>query len=247
MAGLLAGRRALVTGAGRGIGAGIARRLAAEGAAVIVCDIDAEPAQRVACEIGGRALAFDVADADAAGAAIRGAGPLDALVCNAGFDDFDYFTDTTPARWRRLLAVNVEGVLACTHAALDAMYAAGYGRIVTVASEAGRIGSRGNAVYAASKGAVIAFSKSLAREGARYGVTVNCVCPGPVDTPLLQANRRFGARGERMIEAMREGTLLGRLGTPDEVAAMVVFLACEQSSFVTGETIGVSGGMGVGA
>ncbi len=231
---------AFVTGGGRGIGAAIARRLAADGASVIVADLDGNAARAVAEEMGGRSVQLDVADPAAARAAIESAGTLDVLVNNAGFDDFDFFTAMTPERWRRLLAVNVEGVFACTQAALPAMQQARYGRIVNVASEAGRIGAKGNAVYAATKGAVIAFTKSIARENARYGITVNAIAPGPTDTPLLRA------MSERAIEAVVAGTQLRRLGTPEEIAAAVAFLASKEAGYITGETLGVSGGMGIG-
>lgn len=239
--------RALVTGATKGIGRAIASRLAEDGFDVVVCARRAEDVEAVASDIGGTGLVLDVAEVEATLAAVRGLGPLAVLVNNAGFDDFGWFVDTTPERWRRLLAVNLEGTLAATHAALPGMYEARYGRIVNISSEAGRIGSNGNAVYAATKGAINAFTKSIAREGARYGVTANAVCVGPVQTPLLEANLRFGETGERMIAAMKAGTLLGRLGTPEEVAAAVSFLASEESSFVTAEIFGVSGGMGVSA
>ena len=241
-----AGRRAAVTGGAHGIGAAIAARLAAEGADVVVIDVNGEAAARTAARIGGRALALDVTDAARVEQELGALGTLDVLVNNAGTDDFGWFAETTPERWRRLLALNVEGVFACTRAVLPAMQAAGYGRIVVVTSEAGRIGSKGNAVYAATKGALIAFVKSLAREGARYGVTVNGVAPGPTETPLLE-QIRSGPRGERMVEAMIAGTQLGRLGSSAEVAAAVAFLAAEEASYVTGETLGVSGGMGLGA
>ncbi len=231
---------AFVTGGGRGIGAAIARRLAADGLAVVVADLDESSARAVAEEIGGRAVRLDVADADAVRAAIHAAGTLDVLVNNAGFDDFDFFTSLTPARWRRLIAVDLEGVLACTHAALPAMQQARYGRIINIASEAGRIGAKGNAVYAACKGAVIAFTKSIARENARYGITVNAIAPGPIETPLLRA------MSERAIEGVVAGTQLKRLGTPEEVAAALSFLASKEASYITGETLGVSGGMGIG-
>jgi len=239
--------RALVTGATKGIGLAIARRLAADGFDVVICARNPDEVDAVACEIGGTGLVLDVADPSAVHDAVTGIGTLGVLVNNAGFDDFGWFVDTTPERWRRVLAVNLEGTLATTHAALPAMYEARYGRIVNISSEAGRIGSNGNAVYAAAKGAINAFTKSIAREGARYGVTANAVAVGPVDTPLTQANLRFGETGEKMIAAMKSGTLLRRLGTPEEVAAAVSFLASEDSSFVTAEVIGVSGGMGVSA
>jgi len=240
------GRRAFVTGGARGIGAAIATRLAAEGAEVLIGDLDAEAAGRLAATLGARALPLDVADAAAAERVIDGAGPIDVLVNNAGVDDFAFFSTMTPDRWRRLLAINLEGVLACTHAALPAMQRAGYGRIVNIASKAGRIGAAGNAVYAAAKGGVIAFTRSMARESARYRITVNAIAPGPIDTPLLNA-LSLRERGGQIIAAMTAATELRRLGRPEEVAAAVAFLASEEASYITGETLGVSGGMGIGA
>jgi 2-hydroxycyclohexanecarboxyl-CoA dehydrogenase len=242
------GRRALVTGGGRGIGAAIARRLAAEGAHVIVASRTLEPARELVAEIGGEAVQVDVADLDAAREVVRAAGTLDILVNNAGSDDrFDFFTDTDPGRWRRLIGVNLEGMLACTQAALRPMQEAGYGRIVNIGSEAGRIGSYGNAVYSATKGAVTAFTKSIARENARYGITVNELAAGPIETPLLEKVRSTPEKGEAMVEAMKRMTLLRRLGSPEEVAAAAAFLASEEASYITGETLGVSGGMGISA
>jgi 2-hydroxycyclohexanecarboxyl-CoA dehydrogenase len=237
--------RALVTGATKGIGLAVARRLAADGFEVVICARNADEVAAVADELGGTGVALDVAEVDAVHDAVTELGTLAVLVNNAGHDDFGWFVHTTPERWRRLLAVNVEGTFAATRAALPAMYEARYGRIVNVSSEAGRLGSNGNAVYAASKGAINAFTKSIAREGARYGVTANAICPGPIDTPLFEANRRFGEIGDRMIDSFVKGTLLRRVGTPEEVAAVVSFLASEESSYVTGEILGVSGGMGI--
>jgi 2-hydroxycyclohexanecarboxyl-CoA dehydrogenase len=239
------GQRAVVTGAAGGIGAAVARRLAAEGAAVVVVDIDGEGARKTAAEIGGTAEELDVTDPDAVRATLGGEA-FDVLVNNAGVDDFGWFTQVEPARWRRVLAVNVEGVLACTQAVLPGMQARRYGRIVTVTSEAGRIGSKGNAVYAAAKAAVIGFSKSIARENARFAITANCVAPGPTETPMVQGIRDMGERGPAILAAMVAGTQLGRLGTPEEIAAGVAFLASPEASYVTAETLGVSGGMGLG-
>lgn len=246
MMGDFAGRTAVVTGGGRGIGAAVCRALAAGGASVVVLDRDAAPAEEIAKETGGTALVLDVADPEAVAAGLRGLG-AEILVNNAGYDQFAWFTDVTVDQWRALIAVNLEGVLACTQAVLPGMQRAGYGRIVNVSSEAGRIGSKGNAVYAATKGAVIAFSKSIARENARFGITVNTVCPGPIDTPLLDKVRALGERGAAMEAAMKAGTQLGRLGTPVEAAAAIAFLCSPDASYITGETLGVSGGMGLGA
>jgi len=244
--GRLVGQRAVVTGGGRGIGAGIARRLADEGARVTVVDIDLAPASELAEEIGGEPLGLDVADAEAVRAALGGDRGFQVLVNNAGYDEFCWFTDFAPERWRRMLAVNLEGVFACTQAVLPAMQRARYGRILTVSSEAGRIGSKGNAVYAATKAAAFGFTKSIARENARYAITANALVPGPIETPLLDKVRAQGEIGERQIAAMKAGTQLGRLGTPREVAAAAAFLVSPEAAFVTGETLGVSGGMGLG-
>jgi 2-hydroxycyclohexanecarboxyl-CoA dehydrogenase len=239
----LAGRRAFVTGGAKGIGAAIARRLAAEGAAVTLADRDADTAQALAGEIGGVAVALDVSDSAGVHAAIATHGPFDILVNNAGVDQHAFFTDTSEADWHRLLGVNLVSVFAATHAVLPAMQAAGFGRIVNIASEAGRLGSKGGSVYAAAKGGVIAFTKSIARENARFGITANCIAPGPIDTPLVRAAVADG--GDRLLQAMTDATLLKRLGTADEVAAAVAFLASDEAGFITGETLGVSGGMGI--
>ena len=238
-------RKALVTGGAGGIGAAIAARLAAEGAEVWVGDIDVEGAEKVAGEIVGHAIELDVTDLDAAGRAVAATGTLDILVNNAGTDEFGFFTHTTPEQWQKVLAINLVGVLNCTHAALPGMQEAGYGRIVSISSEAGRVGSKGSAVYSAAKGGVIAFMKAIARENARYGVIANSIAPGPIETPLLMGATEFGEIGKKLIETMKASTQVGRLGQPDEVAAAVAFLASDDATYVTGETLGVSGGLGM--
>src|SRR5947207_3375051 len=242
----LEGRRALVTGGASGIGAATARRLAAEGAEVWVGDLNDEGSREVASEIDGHAVHLDVTDPESAKAAIEAAGgTLDILINNAGMDEFGFFTQITPEQWQRVIGVNLVGVLACTHAALPGMQAAGYGRIVSTASEAGRVGSKGSAVYSAAKGGVIAFMKVIARENARFGINANSIAPGPIETPLLMGAVGLGEIGEKIIETMKSATQLRRPGTPDEVAAAIAFLASEEASYITGETLGVSGGLGM--
>jgi len=241
----LEGRNALVTGGASGIGAAISRRLAAEGAEVTIGDLNLEGAREVAGEISAEAVELDVTDLDSARAAVESSGTLDILVNNAGTDEFGFFADTTPEQWEKVIAVNLRGVLNCTHAALPGMQGAGYGRMVNIASEAGRIGSKGSAVYSAAKAGVIGFTKVMAREGARFGINANAIAPGPIETPLLMQALEFGEIGEKIIDNMKAGTQLRRMGSPDEVAAAVAFLASEDASYVTGETLGVSGGMGM--
>jgi NAD(P)-dependent dehydrogenase (short-subunit alcohol dehydrogenase family) len=241
----LEGRRALVTGGASGIGAATVARLAAEGAEVVIGDVNLDGAESVAAEIGAVAVRLDVTDPGSSRDLVAEHGPFSILVNNAGTDEFGFFADTDPGVWERVLAINLTGVLACTHAVLPGMQEAGYGRIVNIASEAGRIGSKGSAVYSAAKGGVIAFSKVIAREGARFGITANSIAPGPIETPLLMGALEFGEIGEKIVENMKAGTQLRRLGKPEEVAAVVAFLASDDSSYVTGETIGVSGGMGM--
>jgi 2-hydroxycyclohexanecarboxyl-CoA dehydrogenase len=241
----LEGRKALVTGGASGIGAAIAARLAAEGAEVWVGDIDLEGAETVAGEVNGHALSLDVTDLAAAQTAVEATGRLDILVNNAGMDEFGFFPTTTPEQWARVIAVNLGGVLNCTAAALPGMQQAKYGRIVSISSEAGRVGSKGSAVYSAAKGGVIGFTKTIARENGRYGITANAIAPGPIETPLLMGAKALGEVGERLIENMKGLTQLGRLGRPDEVAAAAAFLASDDATFVTGETLGVSGGLGM--
>src|SRR5919202_555275 len=244
----LEGRTALVTGGASGIGAATCRRLAAEGARVAVADVNPDGARGVADEIDGAAFELDLRSTDSVRAAVTGAetelGPIDILVNNAGYDEWSWFTDTDEALWQRLLAVNLVGVIACTHAVLPGMQDRGRGRIVNVSSEAGRVGSSGSAVYSAAKGGVLGFTKAIAIENGRYGITSNAVAPGPIETPLLMgAPEQLGDLGKRIVETMVGSTNLRRLGQPDEVAAAIAFLASDDASYITGQALGVSGGL----
>ena len=244
----LEGKTALVTGGASGIGAATARRLAAEGARVAICDLNVDGAREVASEIGAEAFAMDVTDGASVGEAMKAVrqalGAPTLLVNNAGNDEFSFFKDTDEGLWQRVIDVNLMGVLRVSHAALPGMIDAGYGRIVNVASEAGRVGSNGSAAYSAAKGGVIGFTKALARESARYGVICNAVAPGPIDTPLLnRAPKELGDLGRKVIDIMVGSTVLRRMGQPEEVAAVIAFLCSDDASYVTGQALGVSGGL----
>jgi 2-hydroxycyclohexanecarboxyl-CoA dehydrogenase len=244
----LEARTAFVTGGASGIGAATARRLAAEGARVAIGDLDEAGARDVAAEIDGFGCALDVADAASARAAVGAArealGPVDVLVNNAGADRFAFFVRSDEELWDFVLAVNLRGVLACTHAVLPSMHERGRGAIVNVASEAGRVGSQGSATYSAAKAGVIGFTKAIARESARYGVRCNAVAPGPIETPLLNgAEAQLGELGARLKQGMIDATAMRRSGEPEEIAAAIAFLASDDASYVTGQTLNVSGGL----
>lgn len=242
----------IVTGGGRGIGGATARRLAAEGARVAVLDMNLESAEAVAGEIraaGGQAAALgcditDRAQVDAAVAATEEQlGPITALINNAGWDVFKPFLQTVPAEWERLIAINLTGPLHMHHAVLPGMVERRKGRIVNVASDAARVGSSGEAVYAACKGGLVALSKTLAREHARHGIVVNVVCPGPTDTALLAGVAAGAANPEKLIESFTRAIPLGRLGQPDDVAGAIAFFASADAGFITGQVVSVSGGL----
>jgi 2-hydroxycyclohexanecarboxyl-CoA dehydrogenase len=244
----LEGKTALVTGGASGIGAATARRLAGEGARVAIGDVNEQGARDVAGELDGFACPLDVADVQSVRAAVAltedALGPIDVLVNNAGTDRFAFFVNTDEELWDLVLGVNLRGVLAVTHAVLPGMQERRAGSIVNVASEAGRVGSQGSAVYSAAKAGVIGFTKAIAREAARYRVRCNAIAPGPIETPLLNAAPAvLGELGERLKQAMVNATALGRSGEADEVAAAIAFLASEDASYVTGQTLGVSGGL----
>ncbi len=248
----LANKTIIVTGGGGGIGGAACRRFAKEGGKVAVFDMNMEAAERVAAGIvaeGGRAVAFhcDITNrtgVDAAVAATEGQlGPIDVLVNNAGWDIFKPFTKTVPDEWDKLIAINLTGALHMHHAVLPGMVERKRGRIVNIASDAARGGSSGEAVYAACKGGLVALSKTLAREHARHGITVNVVCPGPTDTALL-AGFAEGARDPaKLMEAFKNAIPLGRLGQPDDLAGAIVFFGSDDAAFITGQVISVSGGL----
>ena len=247
---LLDGKVAFITGGASGIGRAIAEALAREGATVAVADLNAAGAGDVADAIakaGGAAAAFalditDVAAVDAAvDAVVARWGGLHVLVNCAGWDTPMPFVDTTPEFWDTILAINLRGPIAMTRAALRPMIRQAYGKIVNIASDAGRVGSTGEAVYSAAKGGLIAFTKTIAREMARHRINVNCVCPGPSDTPLFQ--REFAAASPKLAESLKRVIPWGRLGVPDDVAPAVVFLASDDAGFITGQTLSVSGGL----
>jgi len=243
----LSGRVVVVTGAASGIGAAIATDLSALGATIVIIDRDAGGAEKTASNLPGPALglAADVREYNAVRDAVRRTrdefGGLDLLVNNAGWDRMQPFLDNDPALWDTLLDINIKGVFNATHSALPLLIERGGGRIVNIASDAGRVGSSGEVAYSACKGAVIAFTKAVAREAARHGIAVNCVCPGPTDTPLLRS-MLDGETGDKIIRAMTKATPMRRLAEPDEIASAVAFFA-SASTFITGQVLSVSGGL----
>ena len=242
----------VVTGGGGGIGGATCSRFASEGAKVAVFDMNLESAQKVVDSItaaGGTAAAFkcditDRAQVDSAVAATEAQlGPIAVLVNNAGWDVFKPFVKTVPAEWDKLISINLTGALHMLHAVLPGMAERKYGRIVNVASDAARVGSSGEAVYAACKGGLVAFSKTIAREHTRHGITVNVVCPGPTDTALLAGVAEGAPNPEKLLEAFTRAIPMGRLGQPDDLAGTIAFLASNDASFVTGQVLSVSGGL----
>ncbi len=249
MTGPLAGRVALVTGAGSGIGRAIALRLARDGAATAFTDLNiaaARAAADAANAHGGRAIAvaLDVTDAASVAEAVatveRELGGIDVLVNNAGWDKIEPFLQSEPETWERIIAINLKGTFHCCKAVLPGMIARGRGAVVSIASDAGRVGSTGEAVYSATKGGIIAFTKTLAREMARHQINVNCVCPGPTETPLLAS---LTASNPRLGDALQRAIPWGRLGQPEDIAGAVAFLAGPDAAYITGQTLSVSGGL----
>ena len=249
----LKGKTAIVTGAGSGIGRAIALRLASEGVTVGVFDINPAAAAETVKAIeaaGGQSVGAtcDITDYAAVTSAVAGfeaqtGRGTDILVNNAGWDTPMPFLKTTPDFWQKVTAINWFGPLHMTHAVAQGMAARKSGRIVNIASDAGRVGSSGEVVYSGCKGATIAFAKALARELARSHVTVNTICPGPTDTPAMDAFVGSGEAGQKIRDAMVRGVPLGRIGVPDDYPGLVAFLASDDAAFMTGQTISVSGGL----
>jgi len=238
-----AGKVALVTGAASGIGLAVATGLAQGGATVYLGDINEDNGRAAAAELsdGATFVRLDVTNADSIAAAknlIEGKhGALDILVNAAGWSKVERFVDTTPDLWQRLVDLNYMGVVRVTHAFLPAMIERGRGKIVQVSSDAARAGSGGEAVYSGAKGAVVSFTKALARETARFSLNVNCVCPGPTDTPLL------ASIPEKQRDALIRAIPFRRFAKPSEVADAVLFFAGGRTDYLTGQVLSVSGGL----
>ena len=243
------GKTAIVTGGARGIGRSIADQFASSGASVIILDVNSEGVKGAVSEIvgdGGNATecVADITDYASTTAAVREAagktGGLDIVVNCAGRSASGPFLEGDPDLWRMLIDVNLLGAIHVCHAAIPHLIERGGGRIVNIASDAARIGSGGETVYSAAKGGVISLTKSLARELARHQITVNCVAPGPTQTPMLQES---GADDAGMVEKLIRATPLRRLGQPEDVASAVVYLASDQACHITGQVLSVSGGL----
>lgn len=245
-------RTIIVTGGGGGIGGAVCAAFAAEGAKVAVLDRAPEAANATADRLrdaGGSALAVacditERSDVDAAvGRVIDELGPVDVLVNNAGWDLFVPFLETEPDDWSRLIDINLVGALHMHHAVLPGMVERGGGRVVNVASDAARVGSSGEAVYAACKAGVVALTKTLAREHSRHGITFNVVCPGPTDTALLTTVTETASNPEKLREAFRRAIPMGRLGQPGDLPGAILFFAGDEAAFITGQVLSVSGGL----
>ncbi len=248
----ISGKNVLMTGAASGIGAATALRFAQEGANVGILDLDFDGAQETVAQItalGGKGLAeqadiSDYASVQSAVAALAGEmGVFDVLVNNAGWDQSAPFLQTEPELWQKIVAINLMGPVNLHHVVVAGMVERGGGKVVNVASDAGRVGSSGEAVYSACKGGIISFGKTLARELARSNVQINTVCPGPTDTPLLASFKPEGEAGDKLIASLQRAIPMRRLGQPEDYPGMIVFLASADADYITGQTISVSGGL----
>ena len=246
----LSGKRAIVTGGGSGIGRSICERFGEEGVQTFILDINAEGADQTArgmTEAGAAAAAFTVdisseTDVRRVVADIERSGAVDILVNNAGWDEMSPFLQTDTALWKKIIDINLYGPLHLHHAVLPGMVKQGAGSVINISSDAGRVGSSGEAVYSACKGGIAAFGKTIARELARDGVRINTVCPGPTDTPLFDGFAQ-GELGEKIKEGLKRAIPLKRLATPADFPGIVSFLASDDAAYITGQTISVSGGL----
>jgi 2-hydroxycyclohexanecarboxyl-CoA dehydrogenase len=249
----MSNRVAMVTGGAQGIGKGIATTLSEHGFKVAIADLNLETATQTAKEItasGGTAIAVEINVTDTASvqAAVQTIeaelGPVEIVVNNAGWDDFMPFVETNEEFWDKILDINFKGALRVIKTVVPGMMERGFGRVINIGSDAGRVGSSLEAVYSGSKGGIIAFTKTLAREVATKGVTANTVCPGPTDTPAL---RKFvdgaGQDAAKVIGGMTRAVPMKRLGTPEDIGPAVAFFASDAAGFVTGQTLSVSGGL----
>jgi 2-hydroxycyclohexanecarboxyl-CoA dehydrogenase len=248
----LTGKTAIVTGGARGIGKGISMTLARQGANVVIADLLLDAAQETAAEImktGSNAMAVqtDIADLASVKTMVEKAksefGKIDILVNNAGWDRMKPFLKTTPDFWDKVININFKGVLNTVYAVAEGMIAQNSGRVINIASDAARVGSMGESVYSGAKGAVLSFSKTLARELARNSVTVNVLCPGPTPTPLLDDMKAEDSFADKVLSSMDKIIPLKRMGTPDDIASAVAFLASDEAGFITGQVLSVSGGL----
>lgn len=239
-------RIAFVTGGGGGIGSEICRVLAANRCQVAVADLSPTSAESVANEIGGLSVVCDVADPASVEAAVAQTqntlGAIEVLINCAGWDQFTPFIETDEEFQRKVIEINFGGPVRVTRAVLPGMIESNWGRVINIASDAGRVGSSLEAIYSGAKGGLIAFTKTIAREMARYNITANSVCPGPTDTPMI-AGIRESDSGDKLIAAMTKAVPMRRLGTPGDIAPAVAFLASEDAGFITGQTLSVSGGL----
>jgi 2-hydroxycyclohexanecarboxyl-CoA dehydrogenase len=245
-------RVALVTGGARGIGRAAALALARAGCTVAVADLREDLALEVAQDIqegGGGAIevAMDVTQGgvvrDAVTRVRKQLGPVEVLVNCAGWDEFHPFLETGEEFWRRVISINYEGCLRTCSAVLGEMADRGWGRVVNVSSDAARVGSAQEAVYAGAKAGVIGFTKTIAREFARQGVTANAICPGPTDTDLLHEMAGEASDAQRLVESLTRAVPMRRLGAPEDAAQAIAFLASEGAGYITGQTLSVSGGL----
>ncbi len=244
--GKLENKIAIVTGAGSGIGRAIAVKLAAEGATVIVSDINEVAAKETAAILGNNSIGLltDVTSRESVDGMVRTVtqefGRIDVLVNNAGWDKVEPFLNSQVPDWDRVIAINLYGTLHCSQAVLAVMAEQGYGAVINIGSDAGRVGSSGEAVYSAAKGGIIAFTKTVAREMARSKVNVNCICPGPADTPLFAG---ISEGNPKLREALEKAIPMRRLAKPEDLANAVAFFASDEASYITGQTLSVSGGL----